>query len=158
MRVYLVRHGKAVKTGFTTDAERELTGTGRREVQRIAEMMAEAGVEVAQIRHSGLVRAAQTADILGEVLRPPNGVIAVRGLHYNDPITPLVRELHLEHEPLMLVGHNPFMEHLAGALLTRNTGSAPLWFTTATTACLDYSEGVWYLRWMLSRDFLKDGE
>lgn len=157
MHVYLVRHGKAVKTGYATDAERELTKTGQREVKRIAQMMAGIGAQVAQIRHSGLVRAAQTADILGQHLEPPGGVIAVRGLHYNDPVEPLARELHLEHEPVMLVGHNPFMETLAGALLTRNSGTGtPLWFTTSTVACLEYIEGVWCLRWMLSREFVKD--
>lgn len=157
MRVYLVRHGKAVKEGYTTDAERELTKTGRREVAQIAEWMAQAGVEVAQIRHSGLVRARQTAEIFAELLQPPGGLIAVRGLHYNDPVEPLARELYLEHDPVMLVGHNPFMEKLAGLMLTRNSGIImPLYFTTSATACLEYADGGWSVRWMLSRELIKD--
>ena len=79
--------------------------------------MAKARLTVHQIRHSGLVRARETAEILGNVLNPPGGVIAVAGLKFSDPVDTLARELRLEPEPVMLVGHNPFMEDLASMLL-----------------------------------------
>ncbi len=158
MRVYLVRHGKASKDPtIPTDAERPLTDRGRADVAGIAQMMAAAGVDVYQIRHSGLVRARQTAEIFGEHLNPPGGVIPVSGLHYADPVDELARALHLENDPVMLVGHNPFMERLAAALLMANAGQTPVWLATSSTACLDYVEGAWSIKWVLHRELLKGG-
>lgn len=159
MRVYLVRHGKASKDPtIPTDAERPLTDRGQADVVGIAQMMAAAGVEVHQIRHSGLVRARQTAEIFGEHLNPSGGVIPVSGLHYADPVDTWARELHLESLPVMLVGHNPFMERLAAALLKLNAGQTPVWFATSSTACLDYIEGEWSIKWVLHRELIKGGE
>ena len=152
MRVYLVRHGKASKDPrYHHDAERPLTARGRSDVEAIARFLAGAGVQVAQIRHSGLVRAAQTAEILGEHLQPPQGVIAVRGLHYSDPVETLAEELAYESEPVMLVGHNPFMERLT-ALMLRADGSVPVWFATSSTVCIERVEGFWTLKWALHRE------
>ena len=157
MRVYLVRHGKASKDSrYRTDAARPLTKRGQADSEAIAAFMARAGMKVHQIRHSGLVRARQTAEIFGAHLNPPGGVIAVRGLHYADPVDVLARELHFEHEPVMLVGHNPFMEHLAAAMLMCNTGHTPLWFATSTTACLEYVEGFWVVKWVLHRELAQE--
>jgi phosphohistidine phosphatase len=153
MIVYLVRHGKASKDpAIPTDAERPLIKRGRADVQAMAEMMANAGVEVSQIRHSGLVRARETADIFGKHLKPPEGVIAVRGLHYADPVEELARDLRLETLPIMLVGHNPFMEKLVAAMLMVNRGLTPVTFGTSSTACLEYVEGVWTIKWVLHRE------
>ena len=158
MRVYLVRHGKASKDPqYIRDADRPLTGRGRYDVTAIAEHLAGAGVTVNQIRHSGLLRAQQTADILGEHLDPPNGVIAVSGLHFGDPVAELARELAYESEPVMLVGHNPFMEALAAALLAIDVDRTPVWFATSSTACLDYTGGEWSIKWALHRELFADG-
>ena len=155
MRVYLVRHGKASKDpSIPTDAERPLTERGRADVEGIARLLAAVQIEVSQIRHSGLLRAQQTAEILGEYLDPVDGVAAVRGLHYADPVDDLARELRLEPEPVMLVGHNPFMEKLVAALLLVNQGRIPVWFATSSTACLDYIEGQWSIKWVLHRELL----
>lgn len=158
-RVYLVRHGKAAKEGYAKDADRPLTKRGQQDAVRLADLMAEAGVSVHQIRHSGLVRAGETAEIFGERLNPPGGVIAVAGLTYEDPVEPLARELHLESDPVMLVGHNPFMEDLASLMLTGSAGRMPVWFATSTVACLSYTAGQWSVRWVLSRDLVRgDGK
>lgn len=157
MRVYLVRHGKASKDPqYIVDAERPLTDRGRSDIAAMARFMAAAEAEVHQIRHSGLVRAAQTAEILGEQLNPPGGVIAVRGLHYADPVEGLARELQYETEPVMLVGHNPFMENLVASMLLINTGRTPVWFATSTTCCLDYTDGEWSIKWVLHRELFAE--
>ncbi|NDJ75131.1 MAG: phosphohistidine phosphatase SixA [Chloroflexi bacterium] len=155
MRIYLVRHGKASKDpSIPTDAERPLTKRGRADVEAVARQIAQSGVDIHQIRHSGLVRAAQTADILGDHLQPPGGVIAVKGLHYADPVERLAHELHMEPYPVMFVGHNPFMENLVSLLLTRKTGLTPVWFTTSCTVCMEFIEGEWSIRWVLNREIM----
>lgn len=155
MRIYLVRHGKASKDpAYVTDAERPLTDRGRQDVILIASQLVRAGVEVHEIRHSGLVRARQTAEIFGEHLMPAAGVKAVAGLHYVDPPEALASELRLEPEPVMFVGHNPFMENVVSLLLTGSPDRTPVWFSTSCTVCLEYSGRMWTVRWVLDRNIV----
>lgn len=154
MRVYLVRHGKAARSGYAHDADRPLTDRGRADVERIARRMAKAGIAVHQIRHSGMVRARETAEIFGRALNPPGGVVAVSGLLYGDPVEPLARALPHETDPVMYVGHNPFMEELASLLLTGQNSGRPVWFTTSGTLCLEYEAGTWSMRWMLTPEIV----
>ena len=67
VRCYLVRHGAAA--AGPDDRARPLTPEGRREIEVTAGALAARGVEVAEIRHSGLVRARETAEILSGVTR-----------------------------------------------------------------------------------------
>lgn len=159
MRVILVRHGKASKDPkYTNDEDRPLTGRGKAEVTALAEMLARAGVTVHQIRHSGLLRARQTAEIFAKQIKPAGGVLAVRGLLFDDPVDELAQELALETEPVMLVGHNPFMERLAAALLRADPARPPIWFGTGSIACFDLAEGFWTVKWVLHRELTGVGE
>lgn len=158
MRVILVRHGKASKDPkYARDEDRPLTGRGESEVAVLAQWLARAGITVHQIRHSGLLRAQQTADIFARQIKPAGGVVAVRGLLFDDPVDELARELALEIEPVMLVGHNPFMERLAAALLRADAAQPPVWFATSSTACLDYVDGFWTIKWVLHRELAEAG-
>ena len=159
MRVYLVRHGKASKDpAIPTDAERPLTERGRADAEGIARLVAQAGVQVHQIRHSGLLRARETAEIFGKHLHPPGGIIAVSGLLFDDPVDDLARDLALETEPVMLVGHNPHMERLTAALLQVGADQTPVRFATSSAACLEYGEGAWSVMWALSRELVAGPE
>ncbi|MEW6577611.1 MAG: phosphohistidine phosphatase SixA [Chloroflexota bacterium] len=158
MRVILVRHGKASKDPkYTRDEDRPLTERGKAEVTGLAEWLGRAGITVHQIRHSGLLRAQQTAEIFARHLKPAGGVVAVRGLLFDDPVDELAQELALETEPVMLVGHNPFMERLAAALLRADAAQPPVWFGTSSTACFDYVDGFWTVKWVLHRELAGAG-
>jgi phosphohistidine phosphatase len=76
-------------------------------------------VEVAEIRHSGLVRARETAEILERELAPPDGVHETTGLLPEDDPAVAAAELELAGRPLMLVGHLPHLARLGAALLPR---------------------------------------
>lgn len=153
MRVYLVRHAKASKDAvYTVDEERPLTGRGRQEIEAIARFLAGAGVSVAQIRHSGVLRAQQTAEILGTHLKPPGGVIAVSGLLWDDPMEPLAQKLPLEPEPVMLVGHNPSLERLIALLLGLSPERIPVALATSSAVCLEHALGEWSVVWALHRE------
>jgi len=159
MRVYLVRHGKASKDpSIPSDAERPLTTRGRSDAEGIARLVAQSGIRVHQIRHSGLLRAQQTAEVFGQYLHPPGGVVAVKGLLFDDPVEPLARELPLEPEPVMLVGHNPFMERLVGLLLTGSPDRVPVSLGTSSTVCLENTEGAWSVLWVLHRELVAGGD
>ncbi|MFT5442228.1 MAG: phosphohistidine phosphatase [Myxococcota bacterium] len=146
MELYIVRHGDALAT--SPDAARTLSSVGRVEVQTIARAMSTRGVRVRQIRHSGRVRARETAELLGAALEPPAGVIQIDGLHPEDPIEPVANSLFGERESLMLVGHLPFVGRLVGLLTTGDAHRSPISFPTATVACLQGEDDQWELAWV----------
>ena len=71
LSLYLVQHGEAVAE--TVDAKRPLSAAGRAVVAQVATWAAQRGVAVDRIRHSGRLRAEQTATIFAEKLRPRQG-------------------------------------------------------------------------------------
>ena len=115
MTCYLVRHGTAA--AGPDDRRRTLTPAGRAEVLATARALLARGVAVAEIRHSGLARARETAEILGEALAPPRGVSATTALAPEDDPDVAAAELDLAATPLMLVGHLPHLARLAARLL-----------------------------------------
>jgi phosphohistidine phosphatase SixA len=68
MDLYLVRHGEAEAAGVGGDEARELTDKGMRDSRAVAEAVARAGAKLEAIWTSPLVRARQTAEIIGRVL------------------------------------------------------------------------------------------
>lgn len=149
MLIYLVRHGKAEAGGH--DAARRLTAGGRKAVRRVARKLANAGVRVDRIEHSGLIRAQETAEILAQAVG--GEVRAVDGLGSSDDVVPVARRLGSEGgDSLMLVGHLPFMGCLASYLLTGAEDSLSLHFRTGAVTCLSADEGAWALEWLLPPD------
>jgi phosphohistidine phosphatase len=132
MRVFLVRHGEACDA--VVDPARPLTAAGRDDVARLAEWCAANGVAPQKIRHSGILRAAQTAEILGARLAPSSGVRAVRGLAPSDDPTHWFDELSPESASTMLVAHMPLLGELAALLVAAR---APTSFATASIACFE---------------------
>ena len=57
MKLYLTQHGLAVAKDV--DPERPLSEQGRRDVRRLVDFLADAGVRVKQVLHSGKTRAEQ---------------------------------------------------------------------------------------------------
>ena len=69
--LYIMRHGIAVMRGATTvmdDAKRPLTPEGKEKMREIASGLVRAGLEADWIVSSPLVRAVETAEIVGEAL------------------------------------------------------------------------------------------
>jgi phosphohistidine phosphatase len=154
LRLYLVQHGEAVDK--EEDPDRPLTDAGQDEVHRSAEFAQLAGIQVGEIRHSGKLRAQQTADIFAEHLEPQRGVAAVEGLGPKDDVKAVAEGLERESAPLMLVGHLPFLTRLAAYLLTGDAKAELVLFRTGGILCLDRDdEGRWALAWMITPDLLK---
>src|SRR5688500_7746286 len=103
MDFYLLRHGEAVSEG--PDSRRTLTLSGRQNVERVAQAAAARNIFIAEIVHSGILRAKETAEILAEYLAPLNGVREITGLSPDDDPMLVKAELEAATNPLMLVGH-----------------------------------------------------
>jgi len=148
MRVYLVQHAEAMSE--EQDPNRPLNDLGREHTQWVADVAAELGVEVEQIRHSGKTRARQTAEILGAALVPGDGVVSVSGLSPLDDVAPVAKELDESSQPVMLVGHLPFMERLAGQMTAGDAHKPVIDFTNAGIVCLEKGDGRWQAVWILT--------
>lgn len=148
MRVYLVQHAEAMSE--EQDPDRPLTDQGRQHAEWTADVAANLGVELEQIRHSGKTRARQTAEIMGEALAPAGGVAAASGLGPLDDVKPVADELDGAAQPVMLVGHLPFMERLAGQMLTGDAHQPVIDFTNGGIVCLEKMEGRWQAVWIVT--------
>ncbi|MDX1575534.1 MAG: phosphohistidine phosphatase SixA [Kiloniellales bacterium] len=153
MRLYLVRHGDALRSNV--DPERRLSEAGQRQVGRLAAFLAERGVRVARVLHSGKPRAEQTAEALAAAVAP--GVVpeARDGLSPNDPVEPLVGEVAAWQEDCLIAGHLPHLARLATLLLAGRDVPTGLDFEPAAAACLERDEdGVWSLLWLVGPSLL----
>ncbi len=151
--VYLVQHGEAAPKDI--DPERPLTDRGREEVGDVAALVSRLGLEVAQIRHSGKTRAAQTAAVLAEAMAPAEGVEAASGLAPNDAVAPVAEVLASAPRPLMLVGHLPFLGRLAGVLVCGDPDRSPVRFRNAAIVCLARDAGLWQVAWILTPEMAR---
>lgn len=111
--VYLVRHGDA-------GDERELTGTGRRQVEALAERLAT--VEFREVRHGPLPRAAQTARLLAARLPGVPVYVDEAAGDYLPPVPEPVQEPFAR-----LVGSYTPEERAAGAALAADAVARFTW-------------------------------
>jgi len=153
LQVYLVQHGEAKPE--TEDPARPLTDRGREEVQRVAQHAVALGLRVAEIRHSGKLRARQTAEIFAAALSPSHGVREMDGLGPADATGKARAEVESASEPLMLVGHLPHLRRLASLLLAGDPEREIIRFRNGAIVCLVKTEGGWLLQWVLTPELAK---
>lgn len=146
MKVYLVQHAEAKPEA--EDPQRSLTSQGQKDAVNMAGMAAWMGVKVSEIRHSGKTRAEQTATTMGRALAPTAGVRQSEGLGPMDDVRPVGDEISSSDNPVMLVGHLPFMGRLAGYLLTGDPDKDLIEFQNAGIVCLDKTNGKWKVEWI----------
>lgn len=155
MRAYLVQHAEAMSE--EQNPERPLTDLGRQHASWVAALAARLDVQVAEIRHSGKTRARETAEILADALAPAQGVVAASGLSPLDDVQPVADELEGAKHSLMLVGHLPFMERLAGKLLTGDSHLPVVDFTNAGIVCLGRRAERWQCVWIITPEIAEIG-
>lgn len=141
MRLYLVRHGEAAPAA--DDFLRDLTESGRADVLRLADDCVASGVRVDEIRHSPLVRACRTAEILASRLRPLHGVHEVPGIGPSGDVETAALELGLLEGSAMVVTHMPFVAELEGRLLSGRRGAVATPYRTAEMRAFVRRDGRW---------------
>ena len=141
MYLYLVRHGNAPPVD--DDSSRSLSSIGVDEVSSLSDYLLQRKVdkEIATIFHSGVLRAQQTAEILGEALHVP--VEKIAGIQSEDSVEPILSELKTWSQSTLLVSHLPYLPKLIWAL----TG-VDQQLPTAGCVCLKKTEGKWRLEWI----------
>jgi phosphohistidine phosphatase len=148
MRIYLVQHGLAEPKDV--DPDRPLSEEGRRDVQRLAELLGRSGIRVRHTVHSGKTRAAQTASLLAEHLLPADGPRPHAGLNPNDPVEPMAAEVEQWSADTLVVGHLPFLGRLVSLLVTGDPDRPTIALQPGSGVCLERDpEGRWLLLWMV---------
>lgn len=144
MELYLVRHGEAEANVPESSGGAPLTDNGLAQVRRSAGFAARLGVRVAEIRHSDRLRAIQTAQEFERALGCPRRQLP--GLGPDDDINPLRREAAGLQQNVMVVGHLPYLNRIAGALLAQDESMPVVVFHPASLIRLDRRDDA---RWSL---------
>lgn len=148
MRVYLAQHGLAEDEAV--DPARPLSAQGREDVARVAGFLSLfEKPRPARILHSGKLRAGQTAEMFAEGW----GNLPVEpALDLSPNADPSVWSAQLAsmYEDVMLVGHLPHLEQLAGLLLCGDPSRRAILFRNGGVVCLERSENGWSLCWQVN--------
>jgi phosphohistidine phosphatase len=151
VEIYLMRHGAAASAD--QHPARPLTAAGRAAIERVAWRAATARIQPSVIYHSGVLRAEQTAEIVGRQLG-----IAVRsrdGLRPEDDIMPTARQLleqtHVD-GTLMIVGHLPFLDYLTSVLVADEPEAYVVDFQPGSLVRLEPKplRNGYVIRWLLA--------
>ncbi len=105
----------------------------------------------AAIRHSGKKRARQTEEIFAEALLGEKGKTEpIPGIGRLDDVTAVANTLKTS-DNLMVVGHLPFMERLAGFLMTGSAEGLVFKFQNGGIVCPGKSPDAqwWFIKWTL---------
>ena len=144
MELYLVRHGDVDPNVGDAGAGPPLTEAGLAHVRRCANFAAQLGVKVDEIRHSDALRSIQTAQEFEQILQCARK--QVTGIGPDDDINPLRREAAGLKQKIMVIGHIPYLNRIAGALLAQDESMPVVVFHPASLVRLDRREDA---RWSL---------
>lgn len=153
MRLYLVQHAKAKPKDV--DPERSLTEEGRRDIQKVAEFIKPLDLSVDYLWHSGKTRAAQTAEVLAEVIETRKLMSAHDNLEPNDDVEAIIDKIISAQQNIMLVGHLPFVGKLASLLLTGSESANVVAFKQGGIVCLEQTDrNQWQINWIITPELL----
>lgn len=128
MDIYILRHGKAEHTqNITSDTKRQLTETGRKELECIAKTLKSFDIKVDAIISSPLVRAKETAVIMAKHLWKKKKKITIW-----DELKPEsnVLDIHKKlikltpNTKILLVGHEPHLTDLISSIISPESNVA----------------------------------
>lgn len=148
MRVYLVQHGLAKDK--SEDAERPLSSRGREDVVRCAGFLSLfEKPEPSRIVHSGKLRAQQTAEIFAEAWGGIS-VAAMLDLSPNDDPSVWSARISSMDKDVMLVGHLPYLQRLAGLLICGDSERETVQFHNGGVLCLERGRAGWTVLWHIN--------
>lgn len=146
MLLYLIRHADAVE--LTPDAKRPLSSRGREQVRMLARFLQRGGAfHPAEIWHSTLLRAEETADLLAAELKLSVPLRAVAGLEPDTDPEVIARKAGAARHDLALVGHNPHLTALATLLVTGRSDPPKFVMKKGAVLALERDESHWLVRW-----------
>ena len=147
--IYLIRHADAVSA--EEDPLRPLSAKGREQVARVCEHLRKAGgFAPAEVWHSPLSRARETAELLASGLGLDSPVVLRKGLEPDDDPSGVAAALGSEKRSVAVVGHEPHLGVLA-SIMARGPacGAAYFHFHKAGVLALGRRDGGWRAEWIV---------
>jgi len=148
MRLYLVQHGLAKDAN--EDTARPLSAQGREGVARTAGFLSLfEKPRPTKILHSGKLRAEQTAEMFAEAW---GGMPVEQTLDLSPNDDPSVFSAHLASmsDDVMLVGHLPHIQRLAGLMICGDASREAVHFRNGGVVCLEKREAGWSVLWQIN--------
>lgn len=164
----LLRHAKSDWGDPTlADFDRPLNDRGRRDAPLIGQFFQQAGLTPDLLVSSPARRARQTCDLFAQEVGYKKRITWEEAIYMagSEALLAVVRSLPDEAGHVLLVGHNPGFEDLAGELMGAGPGAYSLRLPTAAVAHLALAVDVWrevqpgcgQLQWLLTPKLLKAG-
>lgn len=150
--IILSRHGRYHNA--SSDESRVLTESGRKEIGCVARHLADQGVRISQILHSGKKRAEQTAEIFAECLNP-RLIRKEPGLQPEDDPEDLIRSIRAESESTLIVSHLPLIERVTDQFSGIKGFKKPVHFPQGGAMCFIRNEYGLQAQWMITPEMLK---
>jgi phosphohistidine phosphatase len=144
MRLYIVRHGDYCTVD--KDPQKRLSQKGVDDSKRIAKFLSKQRILPVAIWHSDKTRSFQTAEIISKAIGV-NNLTARKDLGPAEPVNKFPQEILKENGDLMIVGHIPFIQRLAGLLLANSANVDIIRFHKSSVACLEYDK-YWKILWI----------
>ncbi len=147
MKIYLAQHAEAVDK--SVDPARPISTDGALNAAKVGAHIAKQGVSINAIRHSGRLRARQTAELYAEHL----GVSVIAesaGMNPNDDIKEFINGLNID--GALYVGHLPHLDKTLSYLIGGNRDQGVLIFKNAGIACIEIGDAEPSLHWYISPD------
>lgn len=159
MKLYLVQHADAVSKDV--DSERPLSDKGQADIQAVGAFLANAGIGVDEIVHSGKLRAQQTAESLSQAVFQGRATTVLPGIGPNDSVGYLCNTIMAAGGDLMVIGHMPFLGRIAAKCLSGSEDGTPVTFEPGAVLCLSrLEEGDcahhWALEWYVRPELLEN--
>jgi phosphohistidine phosphatase len=147
--IYLIRHADAVSA--EEDLLRPLSAKGRRQVSRVCEDLGRApGFAPAELWHSPLSRAKETAELLAQGLGLGSPVVLKQGLEPDDDPEAIARILGSEKRSIAVVGHEPHLGVLATIMVRGPVHAASFYnFHKAGVLALSRTDKGWSSEWLV---------
>lgn len=134
MAIYIVQHGKNLSKD--EDPDKGLSDQGQKETRLIAGVANGYNIKVSKIIHSGIKRAAQTADILKTYFAPEEGVVSVDNMNPLSDAVSFSKTIEMDSN-IMLVGHLPFLERLVSYLVIGRSDHCIFKLQNSGILCVD---------------------
>ena len=144
MRIYLVRHGDAVpEEDAGSDRDRWLSARGREAARVLGRLLREQRLEVDAIVCSPLPRAAQTAELVAQMLDYIGVIASWRCLEPSAQPRVAATQLPTIGESVLVIGHEPSISALGAHLLGRPSFPP---FRTAQCCAIENGTPTWTAR------------
>ena len=152
MKLYLVQHGEAC--GKEVDPERPLTEQGESDIDRLANFLKTAGIQVERVIHSGKLRAQQTAERLAKEIAPGVELETSGLMNPNDNPKAFDWQSESWDKDILIVGHLPFMAKLVSHLLIDDENRLLTAYQPGSIVCLEHNTTHWQINWMIRPELL----